>query len=62
MNIGNKANMGVMNQLHTKVILEIRDAALSNIRTKYRYLIEDYIDDLIYLPIYNQIELYYANR
>lgn len=25
--------------------------------SEYRYLIEDHIDDLIYLPIYNQLEL-----
>ena len=30
--------------------------------SEYRYLIEDRIDDLIYLPIYNQIEIYYATR
>lgn len=25
--------------------------------SEYRYLIEDHIDDLIYLPIYHQLEL-----
>lgn len=47
MELGNKANMGVMNQLHTKVILEIRDAALSNIRTK----VWDIIDEVWMLRI-----------
>lgn len=59
--IGRELDDDVFTNVHDNIYRIIYDEQIYLI-AEYRYLIEDHIDDIIYLPIYNQIELYYANR
>ena len=59
--IGREVDDDAFTNVHDNIYRIIYDEQIYLI-AEYRYLIEDHIDDLIYLPIYNQIELYYANR
>lgn len=59
--IGREVDDDVFTNVYDNIYKIIQDEQRYLI-SEYRYLIEDYIDDLIYLPIYHQIELYYANR
>ena len=59
--IGREVDDDVFTNVHDNIYRIIYDEQIYLI-AEYRYLIEDHIDDIIYLPIYNQIELYYANR
>jgi hypothetical protein len=59
--LGREVDDDVFINVHDNIYKIIYDEQIYLI-SEYRYLIEDHIDDLIYLPIYNQIEIYYANR
>lgn len=59
--IGREVDDDVFTNVYDNIYKIIQDEQRYLI-SEYRYLIEDHIDDIIYLPIYNQIELYYANR
>ena len=59
--LGREVDDDVFTNVYDNIYKIIYDEQIYLI-SEYRYLIEDHIDDLIYLPIYNQIEIYYANR
>lgn len=54
--LGREVDDDVFINVHDNIYKIIYDEQIYLI-SEYRYLIEDHIDDLIYLPIYNQLEL-----
>ena len=54
--LGREVDDDVFINVHDNIYNIIYDEQIYLI-SEYRYLIEDHIDDLIYLPIYNQIEI-----